>query len=134
MPVHKGSCHCHAVTFEFEAPAEGVVAWDCNCKQALISTPGLQQHDSSCRKKLQRGTSSSPGSPKLGVKAVVAAGMLRVKPSLWPPADTGSICGMKRNTHVFIPEQQFKLISGADNLGCYQVRCMPAGRVVIQLQ
>jgi hypothetical protein len=42
MPVHKGSCHCRAVTFEFEAPAEGMVAWDCNCKQALISTPGHQ--------------------------------------------------------------------------------------------
>lgn len=34
MPVHKGSCHCSAITFEFEAPTEGMVAWDCNCKQA----------------------------------------------------------------------------------------------------
>lgn len=33
----------------------------------------------------------------------------------------GSICKMKRNTHVFIPEQQFRLLSGEDNLGCYQV-------------
>jgi hypothetical protein len=34
----------------------------------------------------------------------------------------GSICQMKRNRHVFIPEQQFRLLSGEDNLGCYQVR------------
>lgn len=33
----------------------------------------------------------------------------------------GSICSMKRNTHVFIPEGQFRLLSGADNLACYQV-------------
>lgn len=33
----------------------------------------------------------------------------------------GSICSMKRNTHVFIPEEQFRLLSGADNLACYQV-------------
>jgi hypothetical protein len=32
MTVHKGSCHCKAVTFEFDAPDEGVVAWDCDCK------------------------------------------------------------------------------------------------------
>ncbi|KDO19094.1 hypothetical protein SPRG_15573 [Saprolegnia parasitica CBS 223.65] len=30
MVQHTGSCHCKAVTFEFEAPAK-LVAWDCNC-------------------------------------------------------------------------------------------------------
>lgn len=62
MRTHRGSCHCKAVTFEFDAPAEGLEAWDCDC----------------------------------------------------------SICAMKRNTHVFIPEGQFRLLSGADNLACYQ--------------
>jgi hypothetical protein len=32
---------------------------------------------------------------------------------------------MKRNTHVFVPEQDFTLLSGEDNLGCYQVRSPP---------
>jgi hypothetical protein len=36
MPLHKGSCHCKAITFEFEAPAEGMVAWDCNCECVLL--------------------------------------------------------------------------------------------------
>ena len=30
MPTHTGGCHCGAVRFEFEAPAE-VEAIDCNC-------------------------------------------------------------------------------------------------------
>lgn len=28
--THAGSCHCKAVTFEVEAPAD-LVVWDCNC-------------------------------------------------------------------------------------------------------
>ena len=30
MPLHKGGCHCRAVQFEFEAPAD-VDVTDCNC-------------------------------------------------------------------------------------------------------
>lgn len=61
--------------------------------------------------------------------AAVAVGMWLCNRLNLPPVDTGSICAMKRNTHVFIPEQQFKLLSGADNLGYYQVRCMYACRI-----
>lgn len=35
MTVHKGACHCRAVTFEFDAPAEGLIAWDCDCESSL---------------------------------------------------------------------------------------------------
>jgi len=45
---------------------------------------------------------------------------LGLKHSAW---SVGSICAMKRNTHVFIPQQDFKYLSGEDNLGCYQVCC-----------
>lgn len=33
----------------------------------------------------------------------------------------GSICAMKRNTHIIVPGSHFKLVSGQDNLSCYQV-------------
>lgn len=38
------------------------------------------------------------------------------------PFYVGSICNMKRNTHVIVPKSRFKLLSGQDNLSCYQVR------------
>lgn len=31
-----------------------------------------------------------------------------------------SICCMKRNTHVIVPEARFRLIQGEENLSCYQ--------------
>ncbi|GBF92712.1 centromere V [Raphidocelis subcapitata] len=30
LRTHSGACHCGAVRFEFDAPAD-LVAWDCNC-------------------------------------------------------------------------------------------------------
>lgn len=39
MPTHKGGCHCGAVRFEFEAPAE-VSVTECNC--SLCSMTGYQ--------------------------------------------------------------------------------------------
>jgi hypothetical protein len=34
---------------------------------------------------------------------------------------------MKRNTHVFIPDGDFRLLCGGDNLACYQVCAVRAG-------
>jgi hypothetical protein len=35
--------------------------------------------------------------------------------------DAGSICTMKRNTHVIVPAAKFELLSGAQSLTTYQV-------------
>lgn len=36
-------------------------------------------------------------------------------------ACAGSICAMKRNTHVIVPASCFRLLTGQDKLSCYQV-------------
>lgn len=40
---------------------------------------------------------------------------------------------MKRNTHVFIPQQDFRYLSGEDNLGCYQVCCACCVHILLLL-
>lgn len=61
MPIHKGGCHCGAVTFKFEAP-ESVSITDCNC----------------------------------------------------------SICSLSAYQHVFVPQADFTLLSGAEDLTTYK--------------
>ncbi len=61
MPRHKGGCHCGAVRFEFDAPAE-VDVTECNC----------------------------------------------------------SMCDMTGYEHVFVPQQDLRLLSGRDALTEYR--------------
>lgn len=41
----------------------------------------------------------------------------------------GSICTMKRNTHVIVPAARFRLLEGEQNLSCYQVRGLSTAKL-----
>ncbi|GAB4813909.1 hypothetical protein N2152v2_000955 [Parachlorella kessleri] len=67
---------------------------------------------------------AAAGTPPIGCSLTAAEG-LEVKDgvselSVGSSSGRSSICAMKRNIHVVVPEGRFSIMAGKDNLQCYQ--------------
>lgn len=93
-PVTIGFVDSGAVQFEGDSD---VVAWDCNCKWSYPLPGRLLALLGSLLKFRHFGLLS---------QKVVA----------------GSVCAMKRNVHIIVPQSKFKLLQGASDLTEYRVR------------
>ncbi len=73
--------------------------------------------------------------PLLAAHSLTARGLLRFH-SLFLPVrpHPGSICAMKRNTHVIVPAARFRLLAGDDCTSCYQVRFAGSSRLCCRNQ
>lgn len=91
-----------------------MVAWDCDCESSPLATAGQAAH---CCARLPPTALQPPAAESLAVLQSQGRHVC-----LLITRDTGSICGMKRNNHVIVPEARFRLTQGQHKLSCYQVR------------